>query len=105
MEKKVIMFNIIKNISEEVKDGRTAVSIMLAVAEETGELATEVKAQYIPGTYKVTGVDGILGEGADVLITVLDLLIHEGYTEEQVLDTIRAKTTKWKTKVDARQEK
>lgn len=90
---------IIKRIKDiNINNGRTVPSVMMAVAEECGELAKEVRVKYMPDCYKTEGDDGIIGEGCDVIISTLDLMLLEGYTEEQILAVMDYKISKWKSK-------
>ena len=92
------MFNLIKTYSKEIQNGRTPVGVSFAIMEEVGELARELRVKYDDSCYKEEGKDGILGETCDILVSLIDLLILEGYTEEQVINTIKNKCEKWKSK-------
>lgn len=92
------MFNLIKKYSDEIKNERSSVGVSLAIMEEVGELARELRVKYDDSCYKEKGKDGILGESCDILISLIDLLILEGYTEEQVINSIKNKCEKWKSK-------
>ena len=70
---------------------------MLKVGEEVGELSTEVAVQ--SGlSYKKAGVDGVLGESADVIIAVIDLVYKSGYSQQQLEDMMELKLAKWRAK-------
>lgn len=84
----------------KINNGRTVPSVMLAITEECGELAKEVRIRYMADCYKKEGVDGILGEGCDIIISTLDLLFLEGYSEEQIKETISKKISKWISKAN-----
>lgn len=92
------MIKTVFEIGDSINNGRSATSIALAVCSEAGELAEEVRKIHCADFYKVPGKDGILGEGCDVLISVIDLLNKEGYTEEQILETVRSKANEWRNK-------
>lgn len=81
----------------EIKDGRTSYEILSKQMEELGEMATEIaiKNQYIT---KLPGKDGILGEGADVLITTVDQIFNDNpdITEQEIATIVARKLAKWK---------
>lgn len=95
-----MILDIIKNVSEKIKNNRHPKYIILKVFEEVGELAKEIKAKYDTNGYEKKGKDGILGEGCDSLITIIDLLLIEGYTKEDILKTIDKKCNKWNEKAN-----
>ncbi|MGL5962885.1 MAG: hypothetical protein ACRCZ2_00580 [Fusobacteriaceae bacterium] len=89
---------------EMIENDRDVQSVFLAVSEETGELAREVRVLTAHDCYKEAGEDGILGESCDVVIATLDLLFISGYTKEQVRDTITKKLNKWYEKTEGNKE-
>lgn len=92
---------IIKRIKDvNIENGRTVPSVMMAISEECGELAREVRVKHMPDCYKEEGVDGILGEGCDVVISTIDLMLLEGYSEEQIEKMIDSKLSKWISKAN-----
>lgn len=84
--------------SNSIKNGRTVPSIFLSVTEEIGEIAQEIRVKHMPDCYKEGDVDGILGESCDAMIGLLDLLFVEGYTQEEINETIARKCAKWRSK-------
>lgn len=99
------MFNLIETYSKEIQNGRTPMGVSFAIMEEVGELARELRVKYDDTCYKEEGKDGILGESCDILISLIDLLVLEGFTEEQILETIKEKCEKWKNKTISFQNK
>ncbi|MGL5712921.1 MAG: hypothetical protein ACRCX2_07875 [Paraclostridium sp.] len=90
---------IIKRVADVgINNGRTVPSVMMAVAEECGELAKEVRVKYMADCYKEGDEDGILGEGCDIIIATIDLMLLEGYTEADIDKVINKKINKWKEK-------
>lgn len=89
------ILDIIFKASKNVKNKRKTPSVMLAVTEEVGELAKEVRVKYSNDCYKKGDVDGILGESCDILLSTVDILCLEGYTKEDIVNKIRLKISKW----------
>ncbi|MGL5713211.1 MAG: hypothetical protein ACRCX2_09345 [Paraclostridium sp.] len=87
---------------EMIENDRDVQSVFLAISEETGELAREVRVLTAHDCYKEAGEDGIIGETCDIIIAALDLLFVSGFTKEQARETIIKKLNKWyeKTKED-----
>lgn len=92
------ILDIIHKVSNEIDNGRTVPSIGYAVSEEVGELSKEIRVKYMPDCYKDGDKDGILGEACDIVISTIDLMYVEGYTKEDIINTIIKKTTAWKNK-------
>lgn len=94
-----MIYDIIKKTSNEVKNNRKPQDVFLQVVEEVGELSKEMRIKHDKGYYKKdAGPDGIIGEGCDILISLIDLLILEGYDEQCIIDNINKKCNKWKSK-------
>lgn len=93
------MFKTIKEVSNSINNGRKPQNVFYKVVEEVGELGQEIQTKYDPLAYKEKGKDGILGESCDILIALIDLLILEGYTEDEIKTTIINKCNKWKNKI------
>ncbi|MGL5803192.1 MAG: hypothetical protein ACRCX7_11460 [Cetobacterium sp.] len=90
---------IIKRVADVgIDNGRTVPSVMMAITEECGELAKEVRVKHMPDCYKKGDVDGILGEGCDIIISTIDLMLLEGYAESDIDKVINDKISKWKEK-------
>lgn len=92
--------NILSTVFEQCRDvqaARSPVSIMLKVGEEVGELSTEVAVQ-AGLSYKKAGSDGVLGESADVMIAIIDLVYKSGYSQKQLEDMMELKLGKWRDK-------
>jgi NTP pyrophosphatase (non-canonical NTP hydrolase) len=73
------MSNIIKRIlksSNRVDDGRIPYYVLSKCMEEMGELATEVAVSQGHG-YKTAGKDGVIGEIADTIASLVDLAYLE----------------------------
>lgn len=114
------MSNMIKRIlksSNRVDDGRNSYYVLSKCMEEMGELATEVAVSQGNG-YKTVGKDGVIGEIADTIATLVDLAYLElrKDTPEITIDeineilykTVVPKLFKWESKVQkhlAREEK
>lgn len=92
--------NLISTVFEQcnkIDVARSPISIMLKVSEEVGELSTEVAVQ-AGLSYKNAGVDGVLGESADVMIAIIDLVYKSGYSQKQLEDMMELKLAKWRDK-------
>ena len=102
MEKSILQ--LVREVSESVNDGRNLDAVMCSIAEETGELAAEVNIVSGRKPHKVAGVDGILGEAVDVIITALDMIYVESsnrlipITEEEITDVVKNKLFKLQVK-------
>lgn len=83
-----------------IKTERTPMSVMMQLMSEVGELAEELRVKHDPSFYKEEGKDGILGEGCDVLIALIDLLIQSGYKAEDIISTTKTKMDKWWKKAE-----
>jgi phosphoribosyl-ATP pyrophosphohydrolase len=77
--------------------------IMLAVTEETGELATEV-AISIGYKKREPSPDGVIGEAVDLIITAIDMMnAHQpGITVEEIFEIVENKCNKWASKTFVR---
>ena len=75
--------------------------IMLAVTEETGELATEVAID-LGHKNREPGPDGVVGEAVDLIITAVDMInAHQpGITIEEIHAIVTRKCGKWVAKVE-----
>lgn len=93
MEKDI--FEIIESYSKKVKTERHPKNVFLQVVEEVGELGKEIRVKYDDNYYKQGDVDGIIGESCDILISLLDLMVLEGLTKDEILETINKKCQKW----------
>lgn len=83
-----------------IKNERTPMTIMMQLMSEVGELAEELRVKNDPSFYKEEGKDGILGEGCDILIALVDLLIQSGYKAEDIIETAKTKMDKWWKKAE-----
>ena len=85
-------------VANSIKTMRIAPIVMLKVTEEVGELAQEVS---IAGglSDKQEGADGVLGEAADVIISVIDVAYQSGYNADDLEKKILEKLEKWKKSV------
>lgn len=84
-------------VSDEVTTNRTLNDVLNHVMQEVGELSTEIAI--VNGTsHKEPSVDGILGEGVDVIVAVLDIirLACPDATTQDIEDYMVKKATKWK---------
>lgn len=73
---------------------------MASITEELGELATEIAIEN-GWKNREAGPDGVVGEGIDLLICVVDLLhMHLGHhlESEEFLDKVQLKLDKWERK-------
>lgn len=98
------IIEIVKGYSDKIKNDRKPIEIALQVSSETGELMDEVRRSEVAGFYKKPGVYGVIGEGCEVIISVLDLLFKKGYTEKDITDTIRKKCEKWYNKITSKED-
>jgi FKBP-type peptidyl-prolyl cis-trans isomerase FkpA len=75
---------------------RTRYSVLAHATSELGELAQEVAI--VEGhSYKQPSSDGVVGEGVDTILAVLDLIYRHNpdITEEDLIEIARAKGGKW----------
>jgi NTP pyrophosphatase (non-canonical NTP hydrolase) len=74
--------------------------VFLQLAEEAGELATEIKIANGFTIDKVEGADGIVGEAIDVIQCAIDIiyLYNPSITEEQLNVIMKKKLEKWSKK-------
>lgn len=83
--------------SDEIQDSRTRFRILAHCIEELGEMSEELVID--KGlSYKSPGKDGVIGEGVDLILCVLDL-IHKTdptVTEEDLEAIAVKKIAKWK---------
>lgn len=89
--RKTDIIEIVKEYSDKIKNNRKPIGIAIQVGSETADLMDEVRRSEVPGIDEKAGVDGILGGGCDVIITLLDLLFKKGYTGEDIKNTIKKK--------------
>ena len=88
-------------IGATIHDGRTAQDVMVSLMSEVGELAEEVNIQYSTrNSYKTPGADGVVGEGIDVILCVMDLLhiSNPELTHEELMRLAALKLQKWYNK-------
>lgn len=88
--------------ADEFHPDRSLHYILSSAVEEIGELSTEINiAQGF--SYKNPGVDGIIGEGVDVIISVLDIIYkaNPGITEDQLAEIASKKCKKWLSKINS----
>lgn len=93
------MFKQIKKVSESINNDRSPQDVMCSAMEEVGELAREVNIEF-SNSHKKPGKDGVVGEIADSIICLMDLLhiTHPELTEENFSQIIQNKLEKWKRK-------
>lgn len=79
---------------------RTRYSVLAHVQSEVGELAEEV-AIAEGHSYKKAGPDGVVGEGVDAILAILDLIYKHkpDITEAELIAIAVAKGGKWITKL------
>lgn len=92
------MINHILNTCKELGSGRSPVRSILKSMEELGEFSTEVNIE-IGNLNKQPSEDGIVGEGVDTIIAVIDtiFLLKPDVTLFDINDTILRKLEKWKS--------
>ena len=84
-----------------IKTDRTELNVLAHTMEEVGELAEEITI-FMGNSYKEPGVDGVLGEAVDAIITLFDLIYthadrnNETITEEALIEIAAKKLAKWK---------
>lgn len=86
-------------ISDSIDNNRIPMTILPFAMEELGELATEIAIDF--GTSaKPVGKDGVIGEGVDAIICILDIIrkYKPDVTEEDLMAIAVRKCTKWKSK-------
>lgn len=95
------IFDLIKETSIAIKDGRWIDDVLIHTITEVGELAIEVQIKQ-GNSYKTAGPDGIFGESVDILICVVDMMIRDNpeVTEDQVVNAVKAKLHKWTSTKD-----
>lgn len=95
------IFDLIKETSIAIEDGRWIDDVLIHTITEVGELAIEVQIKQ-GNSYKTAGTDGIFGESVDILICVVDMMIRDNpeVTEDQVVNAVKAKLQKWTSTKD-----
>ena len=84
-----------------IKTDRTELNVLAHTMEEVGELAEEITI-FMGNSYKEPGVDGVIGEAVDAIITLFDLIYthadrnNETITEEALIEIAAKKLAKWK---------
>lgn len=93
------MFKQIQKVSQSINNDRTPQDVMCSTMEEVGELAKEVNIEF-SNSKKTPGSDGVVGEIADCVVCLIDLLYvtHPELTEENFSQIIQNKLEKWKRK-------
>lgn len=98
-EKTKLDANVLQEIGKACKEikspPRMPAIVMLKVTEEVGELAQEVAIHHSISK-KPEGADGVLGEAADVIVSVVDVAFLAGYTINELEIKIMEKLQKWK---------
>lgn len=93
------MFKRISEVSDQKTVRQPIIHRGYKFSEECGEFMVEVAIELgISG--KTVGKDGVIGEAADVCITCLDIVhrLYPDLTEEQFIEVLDRKLTKWKNK-------
>ena len=87
------------NVSDSIQNSRAPITVLPFVMEEVGELALEVAIDFGISA-KPVGDDGIIGEGIDSIICILDLIkLHNpDITEEDLMKVAHRKCMKWQAK-------
>ena len=91
-----MLVDLVFRISDAIDNGRTPTTILRKAATEFGELAEEIDIRE-GNSMKDPGKDGIVGEGVDLILCVLDL-IHTAEPDVSAEDIGRiaeAKGQKW----------
>jgi hypothetical protein len=88
------LIGLVRMLREEVQDGRTLQDIFKHGQGEMEELGDEIELRAKGLT---PGPDGIVGEGIDVILCKLDLILEAepNITNEQILEIARTKGRKW----------
>jgi len=87
--------------TESINDGRTRSNILHSIMSEVGELTDEV--EIIEGvSYKMAGVDGVVGESIDIIISAVDMIYcdYPSISEEQLIALAKVKCRKWRSAVE-----
>ena len=87
------MIKTVYQYAKEVTNTRTPWSTFHHAQGEMDELHNELIRI---GTDQDPGPDGVIGEAADVIICLLDVLYQCGYSEEQIEEVVTRKCEKWK---------
>lgn len=95
------IYDEISKISSEVQNQRTLENVLVAIMEETGEIAAEVRKKNKTKTYKEFDKENLLEESVDLLICSVDFinLIKDelNFNEEDIHKMLHKKLNKWKT--------
>lgn len=91
------MFKRIAEVSDEIGSKSDVINRGYKFGEESGEFMKEVGIA-IGAIRRKPSEDGVIGEGADVVITCLDIVhrIHPDLTQEQFMKVVEKKLAKWK---------
>ena len=100
--------------SERVDDDRVPYFVLSKCMEEMGELATEVATEEGHG-YKKAGKDGVIGEIADTIASLVDLAYLQLRKEDPEItldeineilhDTVVPKLHKWESNVKSKRKR
>jgi hypothetical protein len=84
------MFELVKEYSNNIQNGRTVFNVLQHMKGEVIELTEEICG--------ANGPDGILGEAVDVLLCVLDIICidNPNITSEELNIIMLKKLNKWK---------
>jgi len=90
------LFQIVKQFSETIHNGRSISDIIRHAKDEMRELDDEVLAVKYPTEF-TPGKDGVVGEAIDVIACMLDLIVvHSPTTTEHELNAMMLlKCEKW----------
>lgn len=83
-------------VCKRIKNDRTVYDVLASINSELGELAEEIRIKY-GSSYKKPGVDGIFGEGIDVILCVIDILYvdNPNISKDDIISKVTEKLTKW----------
>jgi hypothetical protein len=91
-------------VCHEINDGRDGDDVFKTIAEEFGELATELAIES-GHKRRPAGSDGVFGESVDMLIATIDMIhlvnqAYSGFSDENLIQAINKyaerKLAKWK---------
>lgn len=94
-----MVINHILEISGEINQPRTPLTVLTKVVEEVGELSTEIAID--KGIcLKEPSSDGVVGEAVDAIIALVDIIkLHKpDITESEILKVATSKCNKWYSK-------
>jgi hypothetical protein len=93
VEIKKDLIALVRQFSEQIKNGRTIQNVHTYLCDEVTELGIEIYTDE-------PGEDGIAGEAIDVIICALDLIFlsKTEWTDQDIVEYAQKKCSKWSRK-------